>query len=298
LLLKLGGQRVLIDAGDGAFRQLATWDAPKRLDLIIITALTTERLGGLATILDNPALQTTRRPPLVAGPVGTAAAVKRMAELMSDGTRLSPVLEVEDEEELAVEDASLALTVLDIGRAKPALGVRLTEPDAPGRFDVLAAQRLGLEPGPAFSRLSRGETVDGVAPEDVMGPPRPGRRLAVLGPCRPTERATAQATNARALFVVAPYIEERQEVAAETGVMTGAEAALLATHAQAQTLVLMHLGGAIRAGYARREAAQFHRRVFVPSDGERFLVPMPDVGPVERRPAPAGVRVSGPRGNV
>jgi len=95
--------------------------------------------------------------------------------------------------------------------------------------------------------------------------------------------------------VVTPYTEERQEIAVETGVMTSVEAALLATQAQAETLVLMHVGGATKAGYARREAAQFHRRVYVPYDGDHFVVPLRDVGPVERTTAVKS-HASGTRG--
>ena len=80
---------------------------------------------------------------------------------------------------------------------------------------------------------------------------------------------------------MAPYIEERQDVAAENHVMTGVEAALLAKRAGAEVLVLLHVLGFVRAAYARREASQFHNRVVVPDDGFEFNVPMPDMGRVQ-----------------
>ena len=59
-----------------------------------------------------------------------------------------------------------------------AYGYALVEDERPGRFDPEAAARLGVAPGPDFSRLQDGEPVSGsdgtVAPEQVMGEPRRG----------------------------------------------------------------------------------------------------------------------------
>ena len=47
--------------------------------------------------------------------------------------------------------------------------------------------RLGLVEGPEFGRVQRGETVRGVTPEQVLGPPRPGRKLVFSGDTTPCE---------------------------------------------------------------------------------------------------------------
>jgi ribonuclease Z len=282
-LLKVGTHRTLIDAGDGTLRQLARWDSVKQLDVIVITALTTERIGGLATVLDNPLLRVRRRRPLLVGPVGTADALKALKTVMSDDPHVAEVIEVEDETSLSIGAAELVAIPIEGG----SLGVRLEEPDAPGRFDVEAATRLGLKPGPAFGRLLRGETVDGVEPRQVVGPSRQGRLLAVLGPCRPAADASEFVDGAQLLVVVAPYTDERQEVAVESGTMTGVEAALLATEARVGTLALMHVSATARTGYARRETAQFHSRVIIPADGDRFTLQLSDEGQVKHVPASA-----------
>ena len=49
------------------------------------------------------------------------------------------------------------------------------------------AQSLGVPFGPDFGRLQRGETVNGVAPEQVIGPARPGRKVVFSGDTRPCE---------------------------------------------------------------------------------------------------------------
>ena len=164
------------------------------------------------------------------------------------------------------------IALVDDGRAAPSLGVSITEPPGPGRFDVEAAKRLGLKPGPDFARLQQGISVGGVDPSEVIGPSRPGRKLCILGPCRPTPAAEAKAADAHLLIAVAPFIEERHEVAVETHTMTGAEAAVLARRAGVNTLALVHTGGGVSPGYARKEAAQFHSRTVVVNDGDRLTV--------------------------
>ena len=58
-----------------------------------------------------------------------------------------------------------------------------------GRLDPEAAVALGVMPGEDFSRLNEGIAVLGrhgdlVQPEQVVGPPRRGRRWAVVGSCQ------------------------------------------------------------------------------------------------------------------
>ena len=66
-----------------------------------------------------------------------------------------------------------------------AYGYAFIEHDRPGRFDVEAARTLGVTEGPDFGRLQRGETVNGIAPEQVVGEDRPGRRIVYTGDTAP-----------------------------------------------------------------------------------------------------------------
>ncbi|GAB4824088.1 hypothetical protein N2152v2_011134 [Parachlorella kessleri] len=71
---------------------------------------------------------------------------------------------------------------------QPAFGYFIREADRAGRLDPEAAVALGVRPGEDFSRLKEGIAVLGkhgdlVQPEQVVGPPRRGRRWAVVGSC-------------------------------------------------------------------------------------------------------------------
>src|SRR5262249_39850685 len=68
-----------------------------------------------------------------------------------------------------------------------AFGYAVVEDARPGHLDPELAERLGVTPGPDFGRLQRGETVNGVAPEQVMGQAREGRKLVISGDTAPCE---------------------------------------------------------------------------------------------------------------
>ena len=74
----------------------------------------------------------------------------------------------------------------------PSLGFILEEDPRPGRFNREQAIALGVPPGPLFGRLQRGEVVvvgtgdarAEIRPEQVLGSPRPGRKIVYTGDTR------------------------------------------------------------------------------------------------------------------
>src|SRR5918997_621851 len=63
-----------------------------------------------------------------------------------------------DEGEAVVHDG-YAVHAYPVEHRIRAYGYALVEDDRPGRFDPVAAERLGIEPGPAFGALQRGHEV-------------------------------------------------------------------------------------------------------------------------------------------
>ena len=60
------------------------------------------------------------------------------------------------------------------------------EQQLPGKLDPDLLKLRGIFPGPLYGKIKNGETVtapDGslVMPADVLGPPRPGRKVVILG---------------------------------------------------------------------------------------------------------------------
>ena len=163
----------------------------------------------------------------------------------------------------------------------PGLAYVVFEDERPGVFDPQAAVRLGLEPGPEFGRLQRGETIRGVAPDQVLGPPRPGRKVVISGDTRPCEAVRIAAHRADLLVHEATFAEDELDRAAETGHSTAAEAAALARDAEVTMLALTHFSTRYSVGLLRDEARAVFPRTVLPRDFDSIEIPFPERGEPE-----------------
>src|SRR6185437_10139631 len=168
LLVRRGADRILIDCGEGTQRQLLRAGSLSDVTDVFITHLHVDHWLGLPGLLQTFSLRDRDRPLAVHGPEGLG---ELMAMLRRVHGRLSFPLEVvELEAGAAVRRGELEIQPVNVRHRALAFGYVLVEDSRPGRFDAVLAERLGVRPGPDFGRLQRGETVGGVAPEQVIGP--------------------------------------------------------------------------------------------------------------------------------
>jgi ribonuclease Z len=126
------------------------------------------------------------------------------------------------------------------------LGFALEEAARPGRFRLERAQALGVPEGPLFGRLQRGEAVtlpDGrsVLPEAVLGPPRPGLKLAYCTDTRPCAGTIDLSRNVDLLIHEGTFAADLGPEAHMKGHSTVAQAAEIALQAGARRLALTHI---------------------------------------------------------
>ena len=163
-----------------------------------------------------------------------------------------------------------------------AIGYALVEGPRPGRFDVEAADALGVEPQQR-GLLQRGEAVelaDGrvVTPDAVLGPPRPGRKVVLAGDTAPSPVVLEAARDAEVLVHEATFLEEERERAEETAHSTALEAAEVARDAGVSLLALTHLSNRYFGPEVAREARTIFPETVVPKDFDTIDVPFPERG--------------------
>ncbi len=173
-----------------------------------------------------------------------------------------------------------------------AYGYAFVEDDRPGRFDADEARRLGIAEGPDFGRLQRGETVGDVTPEQVVGQPRPGRRIVLSGDTAPCQAVEVLAHGADVLVHEATFLSDELARARQTFHSTAAQAAELARDAGVRLLALTHLSTRYFPRDVRDEARAIFPDTVVPRDFDAIEVPFPERGvpalvKAEREPAPA-----------
>jgi ribonuclease Z len=189
------------------------------------------------------------------------------------------VVELEAGESVQYDGYEIA--AFNVRHRTHAFGYAIVEDARPGRFDDKLATELGVPFGPAFGRLQRGETVNGVRPEQVIGPERPGRRIVISGDTAPCDMVRVHAEGADVLVHEATFTEEERDRAYETGHSTAHQAAEIAREAGVRLLALTHLSTRYGGAEIRDEARAVFERTVVPRDFDTIEVPFAEKGEPE-----------------
>jgi ribonuclease Z len=275
-LVRRGGDRLLIDCGEGTQRQLMKSIGLIELEELFITHFHADHVLGLPGMLKTFALRQRERDLVVYGPRGLARVYDLLSPVIGRLSFRVRLVELEGNDEL--ERDGYRIAAFDVDHGGPGLGYAIVEAPRPGEFDPVRARELGVRPGPDFGRLQGGEEVDGVRPDQVMGEPRRGRKLVLTGDTAPCEMTRLVAWEADLLVHEATFMEEDAERAAETRHSTAAQAAELAAAADVRMLALTHISPRYAGGQVRDEARSAFENVVVPRDFDRVEIPFPERG--------------------
>ena len=276
LLLRRGGERLLFDCGEGTQRQLVRSVGLADLDAVFLTHFHADHWLGLPGLLKTFDLRGRDRHLSIYGPPG-------LRELIALGLRAAGRVRYELElVELSPGDVlerdGYRLAPVPVEHRVQAFGYVLYEDERPGHFDPQAAVRLGLTPGPEFGMVQRGATVKGVSPEQVLGPPRAGRKLLITGDTAPSETVRIAAHRADLLIHEATFAQEEVERAAETQHSTAAQAAAVARDAGVTMLALTHVSSRYPPAVLRDEATAVFDATVLPRDFDTIEIPFPERG--------------------
>jgi ribonuclease Z len=276
LLVRRGGDRILIDCGEGTQRQLVRSVGLTDLTDVFLTHMHADHWLGLPGMLKSFELRDRERPLTVHGPPGTTALLERLRPVYGRPRYGLTIRDLEPDE--PVRRGDLEIVPFAVRHRAASFGYALVEDERPGRFDAELAERLGVTPGPDFGRLQRGETIVGVRPEQVVGEPRPGRRVVVTGDTAPTDAVVVAAHRADVLVHEATFAHEEADRAALTLHSTARQAAQVAADAEVRLLALTHISSRYSGGEIRDEARAVFPDTEVPRDFDTIEIPLPERG--------------------
>ncbi|MDQ6811490.1 MAG: MBL fold metallo-hydrolase, partial [Actinomycetota bacterium] len=232
---------------------------------------------GLPGMLKSLSLREREKPLTVYGPSGLRSMMGAMRVLYGRLSYELNLLELAPAQ--TVERNGYLIAAIPVRhRGDSCLGYALVEEPRPGHLDAARARELGVAPGPDLGRLQRGETVAGVAPEQVMGPAREGRKIVISGDTVPCEALALAAHQADVLVHEATFAAEESERARQTSHSTATQAAQLANEAQVRMLALTHISSRYGGGELREEAQAVFAATEVPRDFDTIDVPFPERG--------------------
>jgi ribonuclease Z len=244
LVVQREGELLMFDCGEGTQRQMMRYGTGFALDDVFFSHLHADHFLGIIGLIRTLGLQGREEPIRLWTPRGTEDTLRQAVEL--GGERIAFPVEIHGlEAGEAVERGPYAVVPFRTShRGGRSLGYAVAEHPRLGRFDPARATELGVPEGPLWGRLHHGEDVEVggrvVRAAEVVGPPRPGRRVVYSGDTRPVA-ATARAAHVADLLVhEATFAGDEAARARATGHSTAREAARIAVQAGARRLVLTH----------------------------------------------------------
>jgi ribonuclease Z len=277
LLVRRGGDKLLFDCAEGTQRQLLRSSVGLlELEEVFVTHFHADHILGLPGMFKTFALRGRALPLRVYGPRGLVDLIGSLKRVVGKLTYELQLVEVEPGDVL--ERDGYRLATFGVAHGVSALGWSLIEATRPGRFDVEAADALGVPSGPERGALQRGETVGSVKPEDVLGPPRPGRKVVITGDTGPSDGIVEAAWGADVLVTEATFADEDRERAQETNHQTAAQAAEVAQRANVGLLALTHLSNRYFGPEIAEEARAIFPETVVPRDFDVVEVPYAERG--------------------
>ena len=281
-LIRRGGERILVDCGEGTQRQLLRSSVGLvELPEIFLTHYHADHYLGLPGMLKTFALRGRDVPLSVYGPPGLNDLFGILRRVFGRLSYELTLVELAPGE--GVERADYRIEAFAVEHGVSANGYVLVEEARPGRFDLEEAKRLGVPEGPLFGRLQGGEAVelpDGstVSPEQVLGLARPGRKVALAGDTRAAASVLEAAADADVLVHEATFSVEERQRAEETLHATATSAAELALAAGVRLLALTHLSNRYFGPEIVREARAVFPETVVPKDFDIIDVRFPERG--------------------
>jgi ribonuclease Z len=276
VLLRVGGERLLFDCGEGSQRQMQRSTGLVQVDEIYVTHLHADHYLGIPGLLKTYDLNGRERPLQVIGPPGLIDLFKSLRRIFGRIGYEVELIELDAGE--AVAHDGYEVRAFEVEHRMRAYGYALVEDSRPGRFDPEEAKRLGVSPGPDFKRLQEGETVNGVAPAQVMGETRTGRKVVISGDTAPCEMTSVAAHQAQLLVHDSSFADEEIERARETGHTTARQAAELAAAAGVEMLALVHISSRYDVRAVLAEAQEAFPGAIAPRDFDLVRIPFPERG--------------------
>lgn len=276
------GELLLFDCGEGTQQQMMrARTGMMKLTSIFVTHFHADHFLGIAGLVQTMAFQGREAPLSIYGPKNVHRMVEHLLalgyfKLTFDvaATELSPG------DKIGRDEYDIIAVGNDHGL--PSLGYVLEEHMRRGRFNRARAEELGVPPGPLFAKLHSGEPVeiDGqvVRSEEVVGPPRKGRKLIYSGDTRPCEGILKAAENADLLIHDGTLGSDQAEWAVEAGHSTAVEAAEIAKKADVKQLVLTHISSRYSEGVEPllKEAQQIFENTIIAEEMMVLDIPYPE----------------------
>lgn len=244
IVLKAFGEVMMFDCGEGTQRQLIYAKiSPMKISKIFITHFHGDHILGLPGLIQSMNFRGRQTKLTIYGPKGLNILKEAIFSLGYCKIEF-PIEFIEIGSEIVEETEDYIIKSQEVNHYVPCLAYSIEELKKP-RFLREKAIELGVPVGPDFGKLHNGKEVeiDGkiIKPEQVLGPPRKGRKITYSGDTTPCEEMIELAKDSSLLIHESTYIKEDSDKAEENYHSTSSDAALIAKKSNSKKLILTHI---------------------------------------------------------
>ncbi len=245
IFVNIGGDKFLFDVGEGTQRQMMRYGTGFGIQDIFLTHIHGDHIFGIPGLLQTLDFNDRKDPLRIHTPAGTESYLYDLISLCGDNMGYKITISPTRSNTTLVKNESYSINSFKTEHNTKSIGYVIEESLRKGRFFRETAEDLGVPVGKDFSTLHNGDPItlhDGtvILPEQVTGPPRPGRKMAYTGDTRPTKSIIESVSNSDLLIHDSTFTEEYKKRARLTGHSTALGAANTALDANVSHLVLTH----------------------------------------------------------
>lgn len=283
-LVRREGSLFLFDAGEGTQVSLRLLNLKwKKIDAIFISHMHADHVTGLPGLLMLSSQVDREEPLYIFGP-------EKLKEYVDQNRRILDmyinydIVVIPAKEGVVYEKEDFAINAYRLDHTKPCFGYSLVEKKRKGEFFPEKAEALGVEKGPLWGKLQRGESVtlangNVVHSSDVMGKEREGRKFSYITDTLYFPSISDFVKDSDILFCEAMFEDALKEDAKDKKHMTAKEAAHIARDANAKMLCLQHYSPRYsnsELSILLDEAKSVFNNTILTKDRMRFEIPLKD----------------------
>jgi ribonuclease Z len=280
IAIKRGREVILFDCGEGTQRQLQKSNLSyMQIKKIFITHFHGDHFLGLPGIIQTMQLNDRKLDLTIYGPKGITELVKQILSLgYFKPTFQISTYEVKNNEKICFKEYDIR--VMSVNHGVPTVAYALIEHKRPGKFNKEKALKLDIPEGPLFSKLQKGNTIKlhngtTIHPEQILGPPRAGRKIVISGDTRYCNGLIDFSKDADALVHEGTFDSKLKDIAYQYGHSTVSEAAEIAKKAKVKTLFITHISPRyIEYSDLLKEAQSIFKKSIIPKDLQTAIIPL------------------------
>lgn len=276
--ISFNGENLLFDAPEGIQRQLMQSNISlMKINHIFISHMHADHFLGLFGWIATMNLNQRKEKLTIYSPKRGGEKIKRMLKEV-----IKPDFEIEYKK---IKNGSLfkndflEVKAFELKHDVPCYGFVFKEKDILGRFDRKKAEKLGIPPGPLYSKLVEGKTISlngkKFKKSDVFdySKKRLGRKVVVVADTKPTTKIINNAKNSDLLIHEATFLENKKDRAILTSHSTAKDTATTAKKAKVKKLILFHISASVSDNKdVEKEAREIFKESFVAKDFDEIIL--------------------------